>query len=167
MVCARNPAGCYVRPTYVTKKQESGGSFAWEKRTIMMRLRKGSMGIALLGSGLLVAMAGAQQKSAPQQNQGYETSREVSVQGAVVRYSETSEGTAFGPHVIVQTSSGALDVHLGNARLLENSHFTLAAGDSIRVIGENVALGTGMQFVARIVQKDGQTVVLRSAQGFP
>ena len=133
----------------------------------MTRLLSRRIGIVLLGSGLLIPMAGAQQKTAPQQSQGYQTSREVSVQGSVLSYSETSSAAPFGAHVTIQSSSGVLDVHLGNARLLENSHFTLAAGDAVRVIGENVAFGTGTLFVARIVQKDGQTLALRSTQGFP
>lgn len=112
-------------------------------------------------------MAGAQQKSAPQQSSGYEASLEVSVQGSVISYSETSAAAPFGPHVTMQTSSGVLNVHLGNVRLLESNHFTLAAGEAIRVVGENVILGSGAQFLARIVQKDGRTLVLRSAQGFP
>lgn len=133
----------------------------------MTRLLTRRIGMVLLGGGLLIPMAGAQQKSAPQRSSGYEIGREVSVQGSVLSYSETSTAAPFGPHVMVQTSSGVLDVHLGNARLLESNHFTLAAGEMIRVIGEDVALATGTQFLARVVQKDGQTVVLRSAQGFP
>ena len=134
----------------------------------MTRLLEGCIGIALLGSTLLLAtMASAQQKSAPQGNLGYAVSREISVQGSVITYSETSSAAPFGPHVTLQTSSGVLDVHLGNARLLESNHFTLAAGDSVRVVGENVAFGSGTQFLARIVQKGGQTLALRSTQGFP
>ena len=134
----------------------------------MTRLLEGRLGIALVGSALLLStMASAQQKSIPQRNLSYEVSREVALQGSVISYSETSSVAPFGPRVTLQTSSGVLDVHLGNARLLESNHFTLAAGDSLRVVGENVALGSGTQFLARIVQKGGQTLALRSAQGFP
>jgi hypothetical protein len=133
----------------------------------MTRLLIRRIGTVLLGSGLLIPMAGAQQKSAPQQSSGYDVSREVSIQGSVLSYSETSSAAPFGPHVTIQTGSGILDVHLGNARLLESNHFTLVTGDKIRVIGENVQFATGTQFLARIVQKDGQTLALRSAQGFP
>jgi hypothetical protein len=68
---------------------------------------------------------------------------------------------------MLQTSSGVLDVHLGNARLLESNHFTLAEGDAIRVVGENVASGSGEPFLARVIQKGEQTLALRSATGFP
>ena len=134
----------------------------------MTRLLEGRLGIALVGSALLLStMASAQQKSIPQRNLSYDVSREVALQGSVISYSETSSVAPFGPHVTLQTSSGVVDVHLGNARVLESNHFTLAAGDSVRVVGENVPVGTGTQFLARIVQKGNQTVALRSAQGFP
>jgi hypothetical protein len=118
---------------------------------------------------VLATSAGAQQKSpnVAQGNLGYDVSREVSVQGSVVSYSETSSVAPFGPHVSLKTSSSVLDVHLGNARLLELNHVSLAAGDQIRIVGENVAYGTGTQFLARIIQKGNQAVALRTPRGFP
>jgi len=150
------------------KMKAEWGLFGLGEENYMRRLLEGRLGIALLGSALLLStMASAQQKSTPQRNLSYDVSREVSVQGSVISYSETSSVAPFGPRMTLQTSSGVLDVHLGNARLLESNHFTLAAGDSIRVVGEGVPFSTGTQFLARIVQKGNQTLALRSAQGFP
>jgi hypothetical protein len=118
---------------------------------------------------LFSVSATAQQKtqSVPQQMRAYEVSREVSLQGTVVSFTETSSTPPLGPHVVIQTASGPVDVHLGDARLLQANHFSLAAGDSVRVVGENVAYGTGNQFFARIIQKGSQTLALRSTRGFP
>ena len=123
-----------------------------------------------LGAVLLVALSlAAQEKtqSSPQQRESYDSSREVLLQGTVVRFAENSSVPPLGPHVVVQTASGQTDVHLGDARLLQANHFTLAAGDSVLVIGESVAYGSGKQFFARIIQKGSQTLVLRSTRGFP
>ena len=136
----------------------------------MTRLFLGRIGITSLGLAfLLSASAGAQQKnqSAGQRSLGYDLSREVSVQGSVISYTATSSVAPFGPHVTLQTRSGVLDVHLGNARLLESNHLTLAAGDAIRVVGESVRSTSGTQFLARLVQKGDQALVLRNPQGFP
>jgi hypothetical protein len=136
----------------------------------MTRLLPWRVGIFWLASVLLLStIASAQQKaqSAPQRNLNYDPSREISVQGSVISYSETSTDAPFGPHVTLQTSSGVLDIHLGNARLLESNHFTLAAGDTVRVIGESVPFGSGTQFLARLIQKGNQALALRSPQGFP
>jgi hypothetical protein len=136
----------------------------------MTRLLPWRVGIVWLAGVLLLStIAGAQQKaqSVPQRNEAYDPSREVSVQGSVISHSETSTVAPFGSHVTLQTSAGVLDVHLGDARLLESNHVTLAEGDTIRVIGESVAFASGTQFLARLIQKGNQTLVLRSSQGFP
>ena len=136
----------------------------------MTRLLPWRVGIVCLASVVLLStIASAQQKAqtVPQRNLNYDVSREISVQGSVISYSETSSAAPFGPHVTLQTSSGVLDIHLGNARLLESNPFTLAAGDTIRVIGESVPFGSGTQFLARLIQKGNQALVLRSPQGFP
>jgi hypothetical protein len=118
---------------------------------------------------LFSASADAQQttQSVPQQRRAYDVSREVSLQGTVVSFAENSSAAPFGPHVVIQTTSGQVDVHLGDARLLKANHLTLAGGDSVRVVGEGVSDGTGSPFFARIIQKGSQTLALRSTRGFP
>ena len=136
----------------------------------MIRLFLGPICVTAAAVGLLVATTTTAQQKAQnvaQENSVYDVSREVSVQGSVIRYSESSSVAPFGPHVSLKTSGGVLDIHLGNARLLEAKHVSLAAGDQIRIVGENVAYGTGAQFVARIIQKGNQAVALRSTRGFP
>lgn len=136
----------------------------------MTRLLLRRIGIASLATPFfLLTMAGAQQKThnGQQSSLSYDLGREVSIQGSVIIYSETSSAAPFGPHVTLQTSSGVLDVHLGNARLLESNHVTFAAGDAIRVVGENVPVGAGNPFLARIVQTGSQTITLRNPGGLP
>ena len=118
---------------------------------------------------LCCASADAQQKtqSAAQQRRAYDVSREASLQGTVVSFEENSSTAPLGPHVVIQTTSGQVDVHVGDARLLKANHLTLAAGDSVRVVGENVTQGASSQFFARIIQKGNQSLTLRSARGFP
>jgi DNA/RNA endonuclease YhcR with UshA esterase domain len=128
------------------------------------------MGIAWLAGAILVSTAAnAQQRaqSVPQKNQAYDVSRETVLEGKVIQYTQASTVAPLGPHVTMQTASGVVDVHLGNARMLEANHFTLASGESVRIVGENVAYGTGAQFLARVLQKGKQTLAIRSTRGFP
>jgi len=97
----------------------------------------------------------------------YNASREISLVGTVVKYETASTVSPMGAHVTLQTASGQVDVHLGNAKLLEASHLTLNAGDNVRIIGEPMAFGEGTYFAARIVQKGTQAVAVRNAKGFP
>ena len=132
-------------------------------------IRWTSFSVWLYAMLLFCGTANAQQKtqSAAQQMRAYDVSREVSLQGAVVSFEENSSTAPLGPHVVIQTASGQVDVHLGDSRLLKANHLTLAAGDNVRVVGENVTHGTSNQFFARIIQKGNQTLALRSARGFP
>ncbi len=71
----------------------------------------------------------------------------------------------MGAHVVLQTSSGQVDVHLGNAKVLQAGHLELNPGDSVRIVGEPLALGDSTYFAARIVQKGAQAVAVRNTRG--
>ncbi len=97
----------------------------------------------------------------------YDASKEVSLQGTVVSFIENSKEFPPGAHVVVQTSAGQVDVHLGDSRLLKLNNFTISQGASIRIIGEPVTTNQGTFFLARLVQQGTQVVAVRSMQGLP
>jgi len=117
---------------------------------------------------MLCFSASAQQakQSAVRQLQSYDLSREGSLLGTVVKYDSASTVPPLGAHVLIQTTSGQVDVHLGNARVLLANHFELNPGDNVRIVGENLAVGDGIIFAARIVQKGTQAIAVRNTRGF-
>ena len=133
-----------------------------------MRTRS-TWALSLVAAGLLVTAAFDQAPNtvAPQSPAAYDLQREGSVLGTVVRFNSDVDTPPHGAHVVLQTSSGTLDVHLGNARFLEANHFTIQSGDTLRIIGENVTFGKSTQFVARVVQNGTQALLVRSVQGMP
>jgi hypothetical protein len=98
---------------------------------------------------------------------GYDLQREGTVVGTVVSYTQASTTPPLGAHVILKTSSGNLDVHLGDPRLLQANHFDIQTGDTLRIVGEAVNFGKGTQFVARVVQHGTQALQVRSIRGVP
>jgi hypothetical protein len=98
---------------------------------------------------------------------GYDVARESVISGKVLEYSAAGKSALKGAHVIVQTSSGTVDAHLGNARILKANHLTLEAGDSVSITGETVTYSGGTVFVARVIQKGSQSVAVRSRAGMP
>ena len=58
-----------------------------------------------------------------------------------------------------------MDIPLGPASYLEANHFSLASGDMVRIAGVHSRTRQGSVFLARVIQKSGQTLVLRTAQG--
>ncbi|HTT33277.1 MAG TPA: hypothetical protein VMH48_06720 [Methylomirabilota bacterium] len=117
---------------------------------------------------LCVSVSAQQAKTADLASlQGYSAAREGSLVGTVVKYDPASSTPPMGAHVLIQTASGQVDVHLGNAKLLEANHLQLNAGDSVRIVGETVAFENGGTFfAARILQKGTQAVAVRSTKGF-
>jgi hypothetical protein len=128
------------------------------------------LGCAAFASALLIApFSGAQQKqaSAAQADISYDLSRETVLQGTVVSFTASSQLPPVGSHVIIQTASGPVDVHLGNATVLKRNDIFLVAGDSVRIVGEDQQYGGGSFFAARVLQKGNQSVTLRNSKGIP
>jgi hypothetical protein len=97
----------------------------------------------------------------------YSAARESNLQGTVVKYSANSTTPPAGAQVELQTASGLINVHLGNARLLTASHLSLETGDTVTVVGENLLVPSGTVFAARVIQKGSLAVTLRSKSGVP
>ena len=96
----------------------------------------------------------------------YDMNRESFLLGTVVKFESSSSTPPIGAHVILQTPSGQVDVHLGNVRILQAGHLELNPGDNVRIVGEPLALGDKTYFAARIVQKGAQAVAVRNAKGY-
>lgn len=124
--------------------------------------------LVVAGSLALAASSSAQQKqSLPQRSTSYDVSRETVLSGTIISFTPQSAKAPLGAHAAVQTSSGPVDVHLGNPNLLQNAGLTLNPGDSIKITGESVAYGNRTQFLARVIQKGNQSLTVRTVRGFP
>jgi hypothetical protein len=131
------------------------------------------LGGMLSVTALFIApLAGAQQKagdisSAPQANFAYDVTKESVVQGTVISYTASSSVAPIGPHAKIQTSSGIVDVHLGNPAALKQNDLFLEAGDAVSIVGEGQTFAGAPVFLARVLRKGSQTVTLRSITGVP
>src|SRR5271154_2387330 len=114
-----------------------------------------------------IAQAPVAQQTSPANSPAYDSAREVTLVGTVASYQSSVDKPPFGAHLTLNTSAGPIDVHLGDARFLNANHFQIQTGDSVRIIGENVAYVGGTQFLARVIQKGTQALVLRSVRGTP
>ncbi len=133
-----------------------------------MRMRMMSLWI-VVGATLFCCTVMGQERTSqtPIGSSAYDLKREGTIVGTVIAYTEFSTTPPLGAHVTLQTTSGVVDVHLGNARLLTANHCNIQPGDTLRIIGENVAFGGAAPFLARIVQKGTQALAVRSERGIP
>jgi hypothetical protein len=124
--------------------------------------------LMLLSALALCLSAAAQQtaQSAARHLESYDLRREVSLLGTVVKYESSSSVPPMGAHLVIETASGQLRVHLGDGKVLQANHVALNPGDNVRIIGEDLALGDVTIFAARIVQKGTQAVAVRNSKGF-
>ena len=133
----------------------------------MWRRTKCILALLLLTS-LWPRAAAAQQAPTPASAPAaYDVKRERTVLGTVVAYTQTPQAPPFGARAAPETSSGTVEVHLGDPNFLAANPFAIQPGDSLRIVGEAVAYGTGSQFVARIVQKGTRALMVRTVRGFP
>jgi hypothetical protein len=131
-----------------------------------MKTRNRTAFSMFLALGLMTHAVAAQQKSSAY-SAGYDSAREVTLIGTVASYQSSVDKPPLGAHLTLNTTAGPVDVHLGDARFLNANHFQIQAGDSVRIIGENVAYAGGTQFLARVIQKGTQALALRSVRGVP
>jgi hypothetical protein len=97
----------------------------------------------------------------------YNIANDVSLQGTVLKYTENSQTPPIGVHVLLQTASGNVDVHLGDARLLHLAKLSIAPGANVRFVGQMSTAGQNSVFLARLVQRGTQVVAVRSDHGLP
>src|SRR5258707_13521581 len=106
---------------------------------------------AAVAIALCTAAFGKQPPAAPATRASeYDVKRESDVVGTVVAYAANSKTAPFGARVTMQTGSGGIEVHLGDARLLAANHFSIATGDTLRIVAETLTAGNANPCVARM-----------------
>ncbi len=124
------------------------------------------MATALVTALAAAGIAGAQ--TAPQADSSlYQVGRETNLVGTVSSVVEDSKTGPLGTHVMVQSGSGLVDVHVGSSKYLALNKLNLKSGDSVRIVGENFTVGADTVFYARIVQDGTAAVAVRSPKGAP
>jgi len=139
----------------------------------MIRTTKIRLGILALGIVLGSSLSALAQQLADRPKQvavrslAYDATQETVMEGTVLSYSAEAATPPIGAHLMLQTASGPVDLHLGGASYLQANHFSLAKGDSVKVVGVNSATRQGSIFLVRVIQKGGQSLILRTTKGTP
>ena len=123
--------------------------------------------LLLLGNAAWAQQLADRPRQAAMRTSAYDAIHETVVEGTVLSYTAESATPPIGAHFVLQTAAGAIDVHLGAASFLQANRFSLAKGDSVRVVGVSSATRQGAIFLVRVIQKGGQSLVVRTANGAP
>src|SRR5258708_15787293 len=98
----------------------------------------------------LAQRPGANAVSARAASGTYDIAKDVSLQGTVLNFTENSQTAPLGAHVLLQTSAGNVDVHLGDARFLRLAKVNITHGASVRFVGEKGSAGQNAGFLPRL-----------------
>jgi hypothetical protein len=123
--------------------------------------------LLLLGNAAWAQQLADRPRQAAMRTLAYDATQETVVEGTVLSYTAESATPPIGAHFVLQTAASAIDVHLGAASFLQANHFSLAKGDSVRAVGVSSATPQGTVFLVRVIQKGGQSLVVRTANGAP
>jgi hypothetical protein len=94
----------------------------------------------------------------------YDVSREVTVTGNVHSISVHSQ-TLSGAHLLITTSQGLIDAHLGSFALRGSQPLSLRPGEQVSVVGVMTSIGGSQILLARTVSTGTKTFVIRNQHG--
>jgi hypothetical protein len=119
--------------------------------------------------GWLTAPAGAQTAAtvnAARPAPMYDASKEVTITGTVSNVvTKPAAGMIAGGHLIVATSKGPVDAHVGR-RLAGTNAIAVKAGDSVTLVGVMATENHSEVFLVRTADTGGHTYTIRSEKGF-
>jgi hypothetical protein len=117
-------------------------------------------------SGMLVVASAA--VVAAQSPGRYDRAAERAITGTiqtVVSFPDTSG--AVGVHFDLQTAEGLVSVHVGPALYIGQQNFWFYAGETIDIVGTRQQVDGNVAVWAKAIQKGGDMLVLRNADGTP
>lgn len=91
------------------------------------------------------------------------------ISGEVVKVERMTprRGMSGGVHVLLQTATETVSVHLGPRWFLENQDMPLALQDQVEVRGSRITFDGKPAIIAAEVKKGDHTLKLRDEQGIP
>ncbi len=98
----------------------------------------------------------------------YSAAAEVQLKGVVrdVREFVCPESEhEMGAHLMLQTDTGVMEVHLLPSHLMRSRNVSFAPGDRITVVGSEVRVFDRHDVIAREILRDDEKIVLRDQQG--
>ena len=98
----------------------------------------------------------------------YDPKTEVTVKGTIEEVKQyPSKGNSTGTHLMLKTSEGTNDVHVGPSWFLSQQKIEFANGNEIEVTGSKVKVNGKDALIAREIKEGEKVITLRNAQGVP
>lgn len=102
-------------------------------------------------------------------NQLYDIKTVETINGQVISVDQVSHnnGISSGVHLIINTGTENISVHLGPAWYIDNQDIQIVKDDMITVTGSKVDYNGGQIIIAKDVIKGNNELMLRDDNGYP
>jgi hypothetical protein len=77
------------------------------------------------------------------------------------------KGVSEGVHIELKTEREKVSVHLGPAWYIDNQEPRVQAKDKVEIVGSRVQIDGKPAIIASELRKEGETLMLRDAEGYP
>ncbi len=97
----------------------------------------------------------------------YDARHEVTLEGTVQSLvNKPAPGMMLGAHLMVTTSKGTVDAHVGNFVTRGPNALSLASGQHVKIVGVMATIHSRQVFLTRTIETGDRTVAVRDAHGF-
>ena len=97
----------------------------------------------------------------------YDLSKEIKIQGTIQTIETAGTTGPAGTHILVQTSQGVVDAHLGFGSAAAPANLGVSEGQSVTVVGMMQTLNGNSVMLARVLTTPSRVFVLRTEHGIP
>jgi hypothetical protein len=99
--------------------------------------------------------------------QRYDVRKEVTLEGTIQSIvKKPTPGMMLGAHLIVSTSKGTIDAHIGN-HVLGGAHaLSLNVGQHVKIVGVQTTVHNKQVFLTRTIETGNRIVQVRTERGF-
>jgi hypothetical protein len=96
----------------------------------------------------------------------YDVSKEVTLEGSVTNIAAFVPGNIPGGHMVVSTSKGTIDGHLGPYALRGKNRISIPPGTRVKMTGAMATVRGNPIFLVRTIDTGATTYTIRSVHGF-
>lgn len=97
----------------------------------------------------------------------YDLSKEIVVQGNIQKIDTAGDRAPMGAHLLVETSTGVVDAHLGALNAASLKLLGLYNGEAVSLTGMTQTENGNSVLLVRILNVAGHDFTLRNKNGFP
>jgi hypothetical protein len=98
----------------------------------------------------------------------YNVASETTLKGKITAVEDFTcpvSESEIGRHILLQTSSGVVQVHMAPARVMRSQKFSFSPGDQIEVVGSKVRLQGQETLIAREITRGNESFFIRDREG--